>query len=324
MANTAGSGKGAGYTMQQPSAYGGYGSLGMGNFGMRSDQPQRSVSPFSSKGGGSRSQFNEQLYNLPGFSDSLQSSQQRMAQDPNANMMRTQPGMPIGMPITAQTGQLGQPQTAQPQTLSTSGWKPQRMSIDDFARSVQMGPTTQEFRSPIEFEGSMRDPELVRRYQQYAQNMRGDQQRMAQNPMYPAATNMQMEADQAAMEMQAALQGRRLAPQMNDQMRMQQMPIGGFGQPDQASMQARINDLARRRADPYAMQMQMQADALQGRRQAPQMNDQMRMYQMRNDQMRQRQMMAQQRPYGGAFNPYGGYSRVGIGSLMPFMFRQGY
>lgn len=41
------------------------------------------------------------------------------------------------------------------------------MSIDEFSRSSLMGPTTQEVRPLIEFEGSMRDPELVRRYEQY-------------------------------------------------------------------------------------------------------------------------------------------------------------
>jgi hypothetical protein len=45
--------------------------------------------------------------------------------------------------------------------------QPQVMSIDEFARSPLMGPTTQEARSPVEYQGSMRDPELVRRYEQY-------------------------------------------------------------------------------------------------------------------------------------------------------------
>lgn len=49
----------------------------------------------SGKGAGGRAAFNQQLMNIPGFADSLQASQQRMAQDPNANMMRTQPAQGI-------------------------------------------------------------------------------------------------------------------------------------------------------------------------------------------------------------------------------------
>jgi hypothetical protein len=41
------------------------------------------------------------------------------------------------------------------------------MTIDEFASSGLMGPTTQEYRSPVEYQGSMRDPELVRRYEAY-------------------------------------------------------------------------------------------------------------------------------------------------------------
>jgi len=53
----------------------------------------------------------------------------------------------------------GQAQPAQQQ--------PRAMSIDEFARSPLMGATTMEFRNPVEYQGSMRDPELVRRYEQY-------------------------------------------------------------------------------------------------------------------------------------------------------------
>ena len=186
---------------------------GISPMGMNmSQQPQG-----QGKGGGGRSAVNQQLMSTlqRGFADPFQASQQRMAQDPNANMMRTQPGLPLP-PVMARA----------------------EMSIDEFSRSGMMGPTTQEFRNPIEFEGSMRDPELVRRHQQYMGG--GQQQQRLENETFGPVPDS-----------------------------MRQMPIGGFGQPDQASMQAQINDLARRRADPYAMQMQMEADALQGRRQAP-------------------------------------------------------
>lgn len=42
------------------------------------------------------------------------------------------------------------------------------MSIDEFSRSGLMGPTTMEWRDPVEFEGGMYDPELVKRYQEYS------------------------------------------------------------------------------------------------------------------------------------------------------------
>jgi hypothetical protein len=41
------------------------------------------------------------------------------------------------------------------------------MSIDDFSKSPLMGPTTMEYRQPVEFEGGMYDPKLVERYQDY-------------------------------------------------------------------------------------------------------------------------------------------------------------
>ena len=134
----------------------------------------------------------------------------------------------------------------------------------------------------------MRDPALVSAYQSY---IGGDQQRMAQNPM-----GMQGDVQQA-----------------------QQMSMDALNQARQAGLQ--VGPTPGQPPNPYASMPVPQRQ---------QMNEQIRMQQMMqqrqmmNDQMRQRQMMAQRRPYGGAFNSYGGYSRVGIGSLMPFMFRQGY
>lgn len=52
-------------------------------------------------------------------------------------------------------------------TFGQSAQRPQAMTIDEFRRSPLMGPTTQEVRMPIEFEGGMYDPVLVSRYEQY-------------------------------------------------------------------------------------------------------------------------------------------------------------
>lgn len=81
-----------------------------------------------------------------------QAGQQSIAsamQQPNTTMQNTTPpAAPTGAPTQV---------SAQPGV----------MSIDEFKRSPLMGPTTQEVRTPIEFEGGMHDPELVRRYEQY-------------------------------------------------------------------------------------------------------------------------------------------------------------
>jgi hypothetical protein len=41
------------------------------------------------------------------------------------------------------------------------------MTIDQFARSGMMGPTTNEFRNPVQFEGGSYDPALVSAFQNY-------------------------------------------------------------------------------------------------------------------------------------------------------------
>lgn len=69
------------------------------------------------KGGGGRSMFNvpqQQLMNTPFFAG-LQAAEQRMAQDPNANMMGTQPTQPMNQ-IGDMMGTVD-PQLAQPQPM---------------------------------------------------------------------------------------------------------------------------------------------------------------------------------------------------------------
>ena len=202
--------------------------MGAGISPMGMNMPQQPQG--QGKGGGGRSQFNQQLMNLPGFANSLQASQQRMAQDPNANMMRTQPAIPNAMNPVAQP--------AQPQGP---------MSIDDFARSGLMGPTTQEARNPIEFEGSMRDPALVSAYQRY---IGGDQQRMAQNPM-----GMQEDAFRAQqMSMDALNQARQAGLQVGPTPNQPPNPFASMSIPQRQQMNEQIR---MQRQMPFQMQPQM-------------------------------------------------------------------
>jgi len=77
--------------------------------------------------------------------------------------MQTQPAQPLN--------QIGDMSFAQPAVMPTqpqpAQQQPLAMSIDEFARSPLMGAMTQEARNPVEYQGSMRDPELVRRYEAY-------------------------------------------------------------------------------------------------------------------------------------------------------------
>ena len=130
--------------------------------------------------------------------------------------------------------QIGDMSFAQPavmppsETFGQSAQRPQAMTIDEFARSPLMGPTTQEARNPVEYQGSMRDPELVRRYEQYTSGQiqqpvrqespqdfmaRMNQVRQARLQFGPTPGQPQNPYASMSEQMQ----------QMNEQMRMQQM-----------------------------------------------------------------------------------------------------
>lgn len=174
------------------------------------------------------------------------------------------PSRPSAAPNSGKGGMLAEAQRNAPQPFDANSAAPGQMTIDQFARSGMMGPTTQEFRNPVQFEGGSYDPALVSAFQNY----RAGTGQAAQTPQ---------------------------------QMPMRQIGDMGFMQPDQASMQAQMDDMARRRADPATMQMQMQAMQDQGRMQAPQgiaaLRPQMtpgQMAQMQGQQQYMAQMQQQQ------------------------------
>lgn len=143
------------------------------------------------------------------------------------------PSSRASAPSSGKGAMLAEAQRNAPQPFDANSVAPGQMTIDQFARSGMMGPTTQEFRNPVQFEGGSYDPALVSAFQNYR-----------------AGTSQ--------------------AAQPQQQMPMNQIGDMRFMQPDQASMQAQMDEFARRRADPAAMQMQMQAMQEQGRMQAPQ------------------------------------------------------
>lgn len=216
--------------------------MGAGISPMGMNMPQQPQG--QGKGGGGRSQFNQQLMNLPGFANSLQASQQRMAQDPNANMMRTQPALPAGYdPNVHQRGFGVMVQPSQAPSQIPAGMQgdqlrmqqDQQMSMDALNQArqagLQVGPTPNQVPNPY---AGMSVPQL--------QQM-NEQIRMQQ---------MQMQAN--------ALQGRRLAPQVNDQM---QQPMQ---QPMQQALQQQMQ-AQRQMQNMDPRQMQNMQQALQAPRQ---------------------------------------------------------
>lgn len=156
----------------------------------------------SGKGAGGRSAFNQQMMNVPGFADSLQASQQRMAQDPYANMMRTQPAQPQGP-----------------------------MSIDDFARSGQtqqpmnqigdmrfMQPSQTSMQAQLASDAQMRPNHPLMRAQSYA--LQGRRQAPPMSIPQPQQMNEQIRMQQMMQQRQMPFQ---MQPQMNNFM------FGGLG-----------------------------------------------------------------------------------------------
>ncbi len=77
-----------------------------------------------------------------------------VAKPPLRPLGQSQPGrVPANIQMPSQSGMLGQPG--------------QSMSIDQFERSGFMGPMTQEYRNPVDYQGSMRDPAAVRAYEAF-------------------------------------------------------------------------------------------------------------------------------------------------------------
>jgi hypothetical protein len=72
------------------------------------------------------------------------------------------PSRQSAAPSSGKGGGLGAPQPFNPNSVA-----PGQMTIDQFARSGMMGPTTQEARNPVQFEGKSYDPALVSAFQNY-------------------------------------------------------------------------------------------------------------------------------------------------------------
>ena len=190
---------------------------------------------------------------------------------PTQQMGATMAGSPLQAALGNAPAPMPAPGLAQQMNTMTPGQAP--MSIDEFARSGMMGPTTQEFRAPVAYNGGMHDPALVSAYQSY---IGGDQQRMAQNPM-----GMQGDAFRAQqMSMDALNQARQAGLQVGPTPGQPPNPYARMSVPQLQQMNEQIR----------MQQMQMQANALQGRRLAPQVNDQM---QQPMQQALQQQMQAQ-------------------------------
>lgn len=129
------------------------------------------------KGGGGRSMFNvpqQQLMNTPFFAG-LQAAEQRMAQDPNANMMGTQPALPAGYdPNVPQRGFGVMVQPSQAPSQIPAGMQgdqlrmqqDQQMSMDALNQArqagFQVGPTPNQPPNPLQQQQMM---ELMRQRQ---------------------------------------------------------------------------------------------------------------------------------------------------------------
>lgn len=261
------------------------------------------------------------------------------------NYMHTQPATPLGAPGQRLAGreaaaglpgvtsteamdqrrsqplnQIGDMSFAQPAVMPPSGMfgqsaqRPQAMTIDEFARSGLMGPTTQEARNPVEYQGSMRDPELVRRYEAYTSGQ--TQQPMQQESSQDLMARMN-QARQAGLQVgptpnQPPNPYTGMSPvqlqQMND-MRMQQMqadamrrqpPIFNPGMDPRPQPYSQPSQPYQRQS-PFGMPMQQPMYQMPYQQQPYQMPYQMPMYQ---------QPMYQQRVspgmFGGLASLFGG------------------
>ena len=79
-----------------------------------------------------------------------------------AQMAARTPSRQSAAPSSGKGGGFNAPQPFDPNSVA-----PGQMTIDQFARSGMMGPTTQEARNPVQFEGKSYDPALVSAFQNY-------------------------------------------------------------------------------------------------------------------------------------------------------------
>jgi hypothetical protein len=80
------------------------------------------------------------------------------------------------------------------------------MTIDQFARSGMMGPTTNEFRNSVQFEGGSYDPALVSAFQKYRSNASAAPQ-PTQMGLGALAMRQDPQMDPGMMQMMQRLQG---------------------------------------------------------------------------------------------------------------------
>ena len=113
--------------------------MGAGVLPMGMNMPQQPQD--QGKGGGERSAFNQQLMDIPGFADSLQASQRRMVQDPNANLIRTQPALPAGYdPNVHQRGFGVMVQPSQAPSQPPAGMQGDQLRMQQDQMPFQMQP----------------------------------------------------------------------------------------------------------------------------------------------------------------------------------------